>query len=95
MTTISQPRQRSPLFWLIPVLALSALLLGLWTAYRMTALGPVAGTRTVATKNATVIPDPRPLEPFRLSDHNGNPFSNTELVAKVKELLENSNEIAG
>ncbi len=81
MTTISEPRQRSPLFWVIPVLvlALSALLLGLWTAYRLTAPGPVAGTGTVATKNATVIPNPRPLKPFRLSDHNGKPFSNAEL----------------
>ena len=79
MTTISESRQRSPLFWMIPVLALSALLLGLWTAYRLTAPGPAADTRTVATRNATVIPSPRALKSFSLSDHNGKPFSNAEL----------------
>ena len=79
MSTISEPGQRSPLFWMIPVLAVSALLLGLWTAYRVTSPGPVADSRTVATQNATIIPNPRPLKPFRLSDHNGKPFSNAEL----------------
>lgn len=79
MTTISEPRQRSPLFWLIPVLALSALILGVWSAYRLTAPGPVGAARTIATQSATVIPNPRPLKSFVLSDHNGKPFSTTEL----------------
>jgi protein SCO1/2 len=79
MTTITKPRQRSPLFWLISVLALSALILGVWSAYRLTASGPVGAARTIATQSATVIPSPRPLKSFALSDHSGKPFSNTEL----------------
>lgn len=79
MTTISEPRQRSPLFWLIPVLALTALILGVWSAYRLTAPGPVGETRTLATQSAMVIANPRPLKPFTLSDHHGKPFSAAEL----------------
>ena len=79
MSTITDPRQRTSLFWIISALAASALILGVWTSYRLTATAPVTATRTVATKSATVIPNPRPLKPFLLTDHKGEPFSNAEL----------------
>ena len=79
MTTMSEPRQRSGRAWLITVLALTALLLGIWSAYRFTAVAPPGQIPAPATKNATVIPTPRPLKPFTLTDHRGKPFSNAQL----------------
>ncbi len=77
MTTTTEHGQRRPRFWGVPVLALSALVLGVLFGYRLTTVGPADQAPVV--QNATVIPNPRPLKPFSLRDHNDRPFSNAEL----------------
>lgn len=69
---------RSTLTWIMPIIAIAALIVGIWSSYKSFMTGP-AKQPLFATKSATVIKTPRSLEPFSLTDHKGNLFSEKEL----------------
>ena len=55
---------------LLPLASVLALLIGLWSARQL--LQPPAALPTLAS--GTALPTPRPLTPFTLTDHHGQPF---------------------
>ncbi|MCW8904213.1 hypothetical protein, partial [Sedimenticola sp.] len=70
-TTDHKPKQR----WLIPV-ALLMIVFGVSVNLILRqAEKPSESTQPTPLISGTLIPDPRPLTPFRLTDHNGGEFS--------------------
>lgn len=69
---------RSTLIWMIPIIAVSALIVGIWSSYKSFKTEP-AKQSLFATNSATVINTSRSLQPFSLTDHKGNIFSQNEL----------------
>ncbi len=67
-----------PVFiWLLPVIAISALVLGVWAGFHEFGI-PKESTQSISI-SATVIPNPRALKPFSLSRHTGDSFSHDSL----------------
>jgi protein SCO1/2 len=66
------------LYWFIPVIAVSALMLGIWSGFREFGM-PQDGSEAVPI-SATLIPNPRPLQPFSLSRHSGEEFAQDTLL---------------
>ncbi len=58
--------------WILPSIAVLALVLGVTTAAYIT-------SRDQKIYAATVLPNPRPLREFELVDHNGEPFTKESL----------------
>lgn len=77
-TTENSPKPR----WLIP-LAVTMLLIGfgISLAVRQADISG-QGSEPVQLESGTLIPTPRPMSPFRLSDHTGNPFSQESIKGR-------------
>lgn len=70
-STDHKPRRR----WLIPV-AVFMIVFGVsFNLILRQANEPLESTQSTPLISGTLIPDPRPLTPFRLTDHNGDEFS--------------------
>ena len=65
------------LSWLIPLLAVSTLALGIWFGFHEFGMPQDSWESTPV--RATVLPNPRALKPFSLSDHAGERFSHESL----------------
>lgn len=69
--TDNKPKQR----WLIPI-AVLMIVLGLGINLMIRKVGkPLNHIQPTSLISGTLIPDPRPLTPFSLKDHNGGEFS--------------------
>lgn len=68
--------------WWVPV-ALLIIVLGITANLMLRQAGePQARQKPVALVSGTLIPQPRPLSPFNLTDHTGNPFSQDSIKGR-------------
>lgn len=68
--------------WILLAIALLSLALGMWLARQQAARPAAAPLSADLDLAATVLPTPKPLPPFTLTDHHGQPFTLDRLAGK-------------
>lgn len=72
--------QSSPRLGLATLLGIAAMIGGLLVWFYLDGSKPANTAQPIATKQATLLPELRPLKPFSLSDHKGGKFDNQSLL---------------